>query len=165
MSCTAKTGPLKSPFRGSIGNWLGERETGAQWPPSLNTEEMEMSYWSAALVLLIAMSRRGAEGRGWVSPVTFLKAWFFPFNIVFFFCCSSAAVHGCPVTPCLQYNCSAFEIWWNKIFFSCPGVMIVTLIPPTPLPSWILELPFALAKLFPCSQEGMCFPLLAHTSS
>lgn len=75
MSCTAKTGPLKGLFRASIGNWLGERGTGTQWPPSLDTEKMEMSYWGAALVLLIAMSRRGDERReAGMSPL-FLSFW------------------------------------------------------------------------------------------
>lgn len=36
---------------------------GTQWLPSLDTEKMEMSYWGSALVLLIAMSRRGDERR------------------------------------------------------------------------------------------------------
>lgn len=76
MSCTAKTGPLKGPFTASIGNWLGERGAGTQWPPSPDTEKMEMSYWGAALVLIIAMSGRGderREGRGWVPPCKVLE--------------------------------------------------------------------------------------------
>lgn len=69
VSCAAKMGaPQKAPFQ-SLNRkvTLGREEPGAQWSPSPDTEEMEMSYWGAALVLIIAMSGRGderREGRG-----------------------------------------------------------------------------------------------------
>ena len=159
MSCTAKTGPLKGPFRASIGNWLGERGTGTQWPPSLDTEKMEMSYWGAALVLLISMSRRGDERREerMSPPVKFLKAWFFPLSL-------AAAVQGCPVILPLRCNCC--ETWRNKMFFffHVLGWRGVTL-SSYPPPSQTAGTPFRSGKKpFPCSQERMHLPPLPLTS-
>ena len=90
-----------------------------------------MSYWGAALVSLISMSRRGDERREerMSPPVKFFsKAWFFPLSL-------AAAAQGCPVILPLRCNCC--ETWRNKVFFffPCPGVTGVTLSSHPPLPS------------------------------
>lgn len=74
------------------------------------------------------VEERWWKKRGWdESPLfKFLKAWFFP-------CSFATAVQGCPAIPCLLCNCCSFEVWWNWMFFPCPGVMEVTPMRTSPL--------------------------------
>lgn len=102
VSCTAKTGPLKEPFTASIGSWLGERGTGTQWLPSLDTQKMEMSYLGAALVSLIAMSGWGDEGREEKMG------------------CHPLCFKGVVLSLRLQWKCSVFIFWGFFAHLFCP---------------------------------------------
>lgn len=142
VSCTAKTGPLKEPFTASIGSWLGERGTGTQWLPSLDTQKMEMSYLGAALVSLIAMSGWGDEGRGEKMG------------------CHPLCIKGVVLCLRLQWKCS---IW---IFKNVGNEGDTSLPLPSPISShprsWKLLLPRFNSS--PWCQERMHLPLLCHTS-
>lgn len=116
---------------------------------------MEMSYWGAALVLLIAMSRRG-DGRREERMSSPCKV--FEGMVLSPVLLSATAEQGCPVILHLGCNCCVFETMMklNVFFPVLQGdggdtrlLSTPPLFPPLPSPPRPLELPFRFGKPLP----------------